>query len=38
MAGGTVSGTDNMEQTYSQKLEYAKDPYGVAGATFYVVR
>ncbi|GKZ13066.1 hypothetical protein [Haladaptatus sp. T7] len=35
MAGGTVSGTDNMQQTYSQKLEYAKDPYGVAGATFY---
>ncbi|WP_231185441.1 hypothetical protein [Haladaptatus sp. DYF46] len=36
MAGGTVSGTDNMEQVYSQKLEYADDPYGVVGATFYV--
>lgn len=36
MAGGTVSSTDNMEQMFSQKLEYADDPYGTVGATFYV--
>ncbi|SIR46188.1 hypothetical protein SAMN05421858_2328 [Haladaptatus litoreus] len=38
MAGGTVSGTENMEQVYSDKLEYAEDPYGVVGSTFYWFR
>ncbi|EFW94080.1 hypothetical protein ZOD2009_03015 [Haladaptatus paucihalophilus DX253] len=35
MAGGMVSDTNNMEQVFSQKLEYLEDPYGTVGSTFY---
>ncbi|MGA9399257.1 hypothetical protein [Haladaptatus sp.] len=35
MSGGPVTGTNNMQQIYSHKLENAIDPYGVAGATSY---
>lgn len=35
MAGGTVTGTENMEQLAKYRLEYASDPYGVVGMTNY---